>query len=44
MIGDILAALFIWYVVLPWAGVALLWLAASVAWLVLPDTQPNGRH
>lgn len=37
MIGDILAALFIWYVVLPWLATALVWLAAGLVWLLLPS-------
>lgn len=37
MIGDIIVALFIWYVVLPWLGVGLLWILVGLVRLTFPS-------
>lgn len=40
MIGDIVAALFIFYVVLPLAANGVIWLAVGLAYLLLPPPTP----
>jgi hypothetical protein len=42
MIGDIVAALFIFYFVLPLAGAAVLWVISGLLKLFAPST-PSGK-
>jgi hypothetical protein len=39
MVGDIVAALFIFFVVLPLAGAAVLWLLGKALWLFWPSAR-----